>query len=295
MAPSAKLVHLKVAPKGMGLNEFVALEEGYFRDEGIDFEIDQKTFQGTMSSWKGLDYFDRPQDRVYADGENVVQCACLWGTISNASAGMGKIVENCYGVSPWSIFVRPDSKIRTVMDLKDVPIGVGMRAGSHFNVPYRLEKYLPLAHIKTVNVGGFGARLTALLKGEVEASSLLPPQIDMARELGLREIIADEFKTLWWVPANAPREGVRGYLRALDRAERALEADLPNFLRLWQHCVPKEFADRQWDFSRFSRGERFVYQPIQKSEFDEVMQQVERWGLDEHLKNRNFEELVYRA
>ena len=59
-----------------------------------------------------------------------------------------------------------------------------MRAGSHFNVPYRLEKYLPLENIKTVNVGGFGARLTALLNGEVEAASLLPPQIDMAKQLG---------------------------------------------------------------------------------------------------------------
>ena len=32
-------IHLKVAPKGMGINDFVALEEGYFRDEGIDFEL----------------------------------------------------------------------------------------------------------------------------------------------------------------------------------------------------------------------------------------------------------------
>src|SRR5262245_64964064 len=75
-----------------------------------------------------------------------------------------------------------------------------MRAGSHFNVPYRLEKYLPLANIKTVNTGGFGARLKALLDGEVEAASLLPPQIAMAAQLGLRNVIEDTFKTLWWVP-----------------------------------------------------------------------------------------------
>ena len=129
------------------------------------------------------------------------------------------IVPDCYGVSPWSIFVRPPSKIRKPEELRDVPIAVGMRAGSHFNVPYRLEKYVPLQHIKTVNVGGFGARLQALLHDEVEAASLLPPQIDMAKQLGLREIIADEFKTLWWAPPAAPEAGVRGYLRALDRAE----------------------------------------------------------------------------
>ena len=97
---------------------------------------------------------------------------------------MGKFVPEAYGDSPWAIFVRPDSKIREPKDLKDVPVSVGMRAGSHFNVPYRLEKYLPLENIKTVNTGGFGARLKALLDGEVEAASFLPPQIAMAEQLG---------------------------------------------------------------------------------------------------------------
>jgi hypothetical protein len=133
-----------------------------------------------------------------------------------------------------------------------------------------------------------------LLAGEVEAASLLPPQIDMARQLGLREIIADEFKTLWWVPESLPDGTVRAYLRGLDRAERALETNLEKYLPLWKQCIPPEFQDRGWDYSRFTRGERFVYQPITQKEFDEVLQQVERWGLDEYLKDRSFENLVYR-
>jgi len=56
--------------------------------------------------------------------------------------------------------------------------------------------HLIAAPIKTVNTGGFGARLRALLDGEVEAASLLPPQIAMAEQLGLRKIIEDRFKTL---------------------------------------------------------------------------------------------------
>ncbi|HEY7334363.1 MAG TPA: hypothetical protein VH639_05735 [Bryobacteraceae bacterium] len=291
MTPAQNLLSIKVAPKGMGLNDFVAYERGFFTEEGIEVEFDSKTFRGTQSSWKGMDYFERPQDK--AAGEEVIQCACLWGTISNASAGMGRIVAECHGVSPWAIFVRPDSKIQSPEDLKDVPVAVGMRAGSHFNVPYRLEKYLPLEHIKTVNIGGFGARLQALLDGEVEAASLLPPQIDMAKQLGLREIIADEFKTLWWAPETTPEAGLRGYLRGLDRAEKALESDLPSHLPLWKHCIPPEFQDRQWDFSRFSRGERFIYRPIRRDEFDAVLAQVERWGLDEYLKDRSFDNLIY--
>ena len=107
-----------VAPKGMGLNDFVAMQEGFFAAEGLEVEFDWKTFKGTQSSWKNLDYFQRPQDQVYAEKRPVIQGACAWGTVCNAGAGMGKFVPDCYGVSPWGIFVRPDSKIQKPEDLK---------------------------------------------------------------------------------------------------------------------------------------------------------------------------------
>jgi len=291
----AKELHrVKIAPKGMGLNDFVAMQEGFFATEGFDVDFDWKTFRGTQSSWKDLNYFQRPQDRPYTeDKAEVIQGACVWGSICNASAGMGRFVADAYGVSPWAIFVRPDSHIHQPRDLKDVAIAVGMRAGSHFNVPYRLEKYLPLENIKTVNTGGFGARLKALLDGEVEAASLLPPQIAMAEQLGLRKIIEDTFHTLWWVPEGSPPEIVTGYLRALDRAEKAMDTDLEKYLPLWKLAVPAEFENTcPWDFTRFGRGERFVYETIPQSEFDEVMDQVKRWGLDQYLKDRSFENLA---
>jgi NitT/TauT family transport system substrate-binding protein len=285
---------VKVAPKGMGLNDFVAKEEGFFAAAGLEVEFDWQTFRGTQSSWKDLQYFDRPQDKPYEKGDaEVIQGACVWGSICNASAGMGRFVADAYGVSPWAIFVRPESKIRKPEDLRDVPVAVGMRAGSHFNVPFRLEKYMPLENIKTVNVGGFGARLSALLSGEVEAASLLPPQIAMAEELGLRKIMEDTFHTVWWVPANAPAAVVTGYLNGLEQAERALDANLARYLPLWRLAVPAEFADRTWDYSRFGRGERFVRQPIRKGEFDEVFAQVERWGLDQFAKERRFDAIAY--
>ena len=292
-----QLIPVRVAPTGMGLNDFVAMQEGFFAAEGLDVTFDWKTFRGTQSSWKELDYFQRPQDRPYTEDEqDVVQGACLWGTICNASAGMGRAVIEGYGESPWAIFVRPDSAIRKPQDLRNVPVAVGMRAGSHFNVPYRLEKYLPLDEIKTVNTGGFGARLKALLDGEVEAASLLPPQIAMAEQLGLRKIIEDTFKTVWWVPANSPPQVVHGYMRALNRAEAAFEANLAKYLPLWKLAVPAEFENfHPWDFSKFGRGERFVNKPLPNEEFDHVFSQVERWGLDQYLKDRNPATLSYSA
>ena len=293
MASTRKSV--TVAPKGMGLNDFVAQQEGFFAAEGLDVTLDWNVFRGTQSSWKEFNYFSRPQDTPYTEGCDVIQGASAWGNICNASAGLGRFVPDAYGDSPWAIFVRPDSKIRTPQDLKDVPVAVGLRAGSHFNVPYRLEKYLPLENIKIVNTGGFGARLQALLEGEVDAASLLPPQIAMAEQLGLRKIIEDRFHTLWWVPESADPETVGAYLRALDRAEKAMDADLKRYLPLWDLAVPQEFKNRTWDYSKFGRGERFVYKQIPRTEFDEVMDQVKRWGLDQHLKERSFDNLVTNA
>jgi hypothetical protein len=95
---ATKLRSVKIAPKGMGLNDFVALQEGYFAAEGLDVEFDWKTFRGTQSSWKEFDYFQRPQDKPYTESkEDVIQGACVWGTICNASAGMGKVVADAYG------------------------------------------------------------------------------------------------------------------------------------------------------------------------------------------------------
>src|SRR5262249_62025949 len=101
------------------------------------------------------------------------------------------------GGARWRIAGRPAPPIRRPGAGANGRTGVGRGAGSHFTVPYRREQYLPLEQIKPLNVGGFGARLTALLEGEVEAASLLDPQISMADQLGLRPIIANTFKTRW--------------------------------------------------------------------------------------------------
>jgi hypothetical protein len=87
---------------------------------------------------------------------------------------------------------------------------------------------------------------------------------------------------------------VTGYLRALDRAEKAMDADLGKYLPLWKLAVPADFETyRPWDFSKFGRGERFVYQALPRSEFDDTLDQVKRWGLDNFLKERSFDTLSY--
>ena len=285
---------LKIAPTGMRLHEWIALERGYFQAHGIEPIVRWDIVSGIMSSWQGKAYKERPQDMPFVGTSEAVDVInhCAWGSVCNAGAGLGKFVPDAYGVARWAIYVRSDSAIRRPEDLAEVPIAVGMRAGSHFNVPYRLEAYMPLEQIKTINVGGFGARLTALLDGDVEATSLLDPQISMADQLGLRRVIGNTFKTLWVVPAAADRSTLDAYFHVLQQAEADLSDDPASCLPLWRYSIPAEFKDQVWDFARFDVGERFTYAPLQREEFDELLRAAERWGLDDQMESRAFDELT---
>jgi NitT/TauT family transport system substrate-binding protein len=288
------LTRLAIAPTGMRLHEWIAIERGYFQQHGIDPQVRWDVLAGIQSSWKGIDYRERPQDRPFVGESAPVDVInhCAWGSVCNAGAGLGRFVPDAYGVARWAIYVRPDSRIQGPEDLSDVPIAVGMRAGSHFNVPYRLEPYLPLERIKTVNIGGFGARLQALLDGEVEATSLLDPQISMADQLGLRRVMFNTFKTLWVVPADANRATLDAYFQSLAQADADLDTDPASCLPLWQHSIPAEFKSHPWDYSRFDVGERFFYQSLPRSEFDEILAQSERWGLADQMQQKSFEQLA---
>jgi NitT/TauT family transport system substrate-binding protein len=288
------LKQLQIAPTGMRLHEWIALERGYFQDAGIEPLVRWDVLRGIQSSWKGVEYRERPQDKPFVGEAEPVDIInhCAWGSVCNAGAGLGKFVADAYGVARWAIYVRADSRIQRPEDLADVPIAVGMRAGSHFNVPYRLEPFLPLARIQTVNIGGFGARLQALLDGEVEASSLLDPQISMADQLGLRRILFDTFKTLWVVPTGFDQRSLDSYFSVLERADADLDRDPQSCLPLWRFSIPPEFESHTWDFSRFDAGERFVRQPLARAEFDEILREAERWGLDDQMQSKAYESLV---
>lgn len=117
----------------------------------------------------------------------------------NAGAGMGRLVPDLYTVGRYALFTRPGSRVQRLADLRDIPVGIGEMAGSHFTTLQVLEQVLPKAHIRTVHAGGPGQRLLALLWGEIEAAMLLDPEIAIAEAKGLRELARGEFLITFWV------------------------------------------------------------------------------------------------
>jgi hypothetical protein len=288
------LRQLKLYPTGMRLHEWIALEGNYWADEGIEAEYLWDTIRAGYS-YKAEAYKSRPQDQPMLRNEGALTNACAWGSVANAAAGMGKFSAGAYGIARNAIFVPADSPINTPQDLAGVPIGVGLRAGSHFSAPLCLEKYLPIEQINCVNVGGFGTRLQVILNGEMPAANLLDPQISMAEQLGLKKIIEGSFNTLWWTPPDMDPALLGAYFRVLDRAEQDLKRDATRYLHLWRYSIPAEFADREWDSSKFNEGEHFVHQPFPMDKYHELIAQMERWGLDDVMEDKTFEHLVLAA
>ena len=74
-------------------------------------------------------------------------------------------MPDLYSVGRYALFVGPDSTIERLYELRDVPVGIGQMASSHFTTLKTLGEVLPKEHIKTVHTGGPGQRLTALQEG----------------------------------------------------------------------------------------------------------------------------------
>jgi hypothetical protein len=114
----------------------------------------------------------------------------------------------------------------------------------------------------------------------------------MADQLGLRRVLGNTFKVLWQRPSHVDPLTFGAYFKVLQRADADLDRDPASCLPLWRYSIPAEFKDYEWDFVSFDVGERFFYEPLPRAEFDQILQDVERWGLDDHMELKVYEDLA---
>jgi hypothetical protein len=281
---------LKIIPHFMRLHEWIALEEQYYQAEGLEPELLPEVMH-QVSGHRGEAYKERPQDRPFIDALSVVNSACHWGSICNAGAGMGRFVPDLYGVARFGIYLRPGSTRQRLTDLRGVPVGVGLMAGSHFTTLQTLERVLPRAQIVVKNFGGPGRRLQGLLAGELEAATLLDPEIPIAELRGLQKVAMGEFKTLFWVHEQVAPAVLSAYCRVLRRADEALRADPGIYLPLWARNVPPELRG-DYDYRAFGLGELLFFDPYSPQEFEDALAFAEGWNLAQHIQNRDYGHLI---
>ena len=289
--PSDGLTPINVVPHFSRLHEWIALEEGYFQDEGLEPHMFTDDMMHSVSSHHGDEYGKRPQDLPFVEGQEVANSACEWGSACNAGAGMGRVVPDLYSVGRYAIFVRPGSEIERLYELRDVAVGIGQMAGSHFTTLKTLGEVLPKEHIKTVHTGGPGERLVALLDEEVEAANLLDPEIPIAEAKGLRKLAQGEFVITFWVSPTIAQDTLAKFFRALRLAEEALEQNTDRYLHLWERNIPPAF-EGDHDYASFGRGEKLIFEPYSLEMFEDAMQFARAWDLHEHVRESNYDRLV---
>src|SRR6266849_9797228 len=190
----------------------VAVEQGFFADEGLDVRYHEDNPQGVEGRVK--DFTRRWKETQLQQGAIEVYPVCEWGAIERVQRlGKGKIIGLDTTVRTGAIMVRADSRIATLQQLRNVPIAVTWHAGTFYAAIEVLEAAgVPFDEIKLVHAND---RLDALLSGQTEAAALMEPLVSRATEAGCRNI-AD----LRWRGGIVAGEGVDE--ETADKVRRAL-------------------------------------------------------------------------
>jgi ABC-type nitrate/sulfonate/bicarbonate transport system substrate-binding protein len=251
------------------LQEWVAEEKGYFRDEGLDYE-----FRDNYGPGDAAQKHTTP-DKVgaYQTFEQGRSCdvsgACHWTVNVAASTGHGKLYADAYSVSPAAVFVPPESDVRDPADLRGVTISVGHQSGSHYATIQALEQYMPLDDIQLSFADGLlFRRMELAIDRKIPAVSLFSGPYYFLEQLGFRKVIDTTFMMATMVTGSPDPEDIRKFFRALRRAQR----DIDLRPELYTHYYKAEFPERfhaRMDTRRWGPGERIVFEPYTKEAFEE--------------------------
>lgn len=255
------------------LQEWVAEEKDYFRQEGLDYEFRELV---RATGGKIHDKGDKVGafQSLEAGRKANVSCACHWTVNVAASKGHGRMYTDVYSVAPAGIFVQPDSNIRTPADLAGVPISVGFQSGSHYATVQALEPYLKPEQMNLSYAQGMlFKRMEELIDGKAPAVSLFSGPYYFAEQLGFRKVIDTTFMIASMINGDPDPEDLRKFFRALRRAQR----DIDLRPELYTHYYKNEFPDRfhsRMDTRRWGPGERLVFEPYTKEVYEESFEWI---------------------
>lgn len=259
----------------MRLHEWVAEENGYFADEGLDYAFNEQ-----LNSKVGKE--NNPGDKfgAYQTFERGRSCdvssACHWTVNMAAGAGHGLLYAEAYSVAPCGIYVAPDSDIRRPEDLAGVPISVGYQSGSHYSTIEALDMFLEPDQIELSFADGLlFSRMEMLIDGDVPAVNVFSGPMYFLEQLGYRKIVDTSFMMTAMVDEQADMEDVRKYYKALRRAQSDIDLHAHKYTRFYQNEFPERFHD-QMDTRLFGPGERIVFEPYS----NEIYADTQKWIME---------------
>jgi NitT/TauT family transport system substrate-binding protein len=265
------------------LQEWVAEEKGYFKDEGLDYEFLVKPIATWSSDVESTESAPAEVQRgafeSIEDGRGCdLSLACHWTVNMAASAGHGKMYTKAYSVTPSGIYVASESSIKTPGDLAQVPVTVGYHSGSHFSTLQNLEKFLDRDEIKLHFAGLLLDRLALLVDRRVPAASLFGAPAYVVEQLAFRKVVDTTFMVGHLVSGDANVKDVDRYFKALRRAQQDIDMEP----EIYKHYFLKELPERYHgmvDIRAFGPGERLVFEPYPREIFERTRKWIESWNL----------------
>ena len=200
----------------------VAVEQGFFAEEGLDVVYHEDNPKGTEGRVK--DFTNRWKETQLQQGALEVYPVCEWGAIERVQRlGKGKIIGLDATVRTGAIMVRKDSPVESLADLRNVPIAVTWHAGTFYAAIEVMEAAgIPFAEIKLEHAAD---RLEALLSGRNEAAALMEPLVSRAIAAGCRKIADLRWRGGIVAGQDIDAETAEKLRRALNRAIAWLRED----------------------------------------------------------------------
>ena len=275
------------------LQEWVAEEKGYFKDEGLDYE-----FRELIQSSAGAHHYKGDKVGAFQSFEkgrsSDVSCACHWTVGVAASTGHGKLYPDAYSVAPAGVFVPADSPVKRPEDLAGVPISVGYQSGSHYSTVQALEAYMPAERINlSFGDGMLFKRMELLVDGKAPASALFSGPYYFAEQLGFRKIIDTSFMITTMISGKPEPEDLRKFFRALKRAQRDIDLRPDRYTHYYRNEFPVRYHATM-DTRSWGPGERIVFEPYTKEVFDETFRWIAEHGIfaDSGMGSGRYEDAV---
>jgi len=280
------MAKFRIQPHGR-LQEWVAEENGYFAEEGLDYKFvasyaTSVTWSGSVGSTESAP--TEVKQGAYEDmGEGrtcEVSSACHWAVSMASTTQHGHMWGHAYSVTPSAIFVPPESRIRRPEDLASVQVGVGYHSGSHFSALQALEPVLPPDQIAFHFLGLPQDRLAALLDRQAEAANVFGIPYYVLEQQGFRKVLDTSFMIGFMFGDDAEVPQLEQYFRALQRAQRDIDLELERY----RHHYLKELQPRYHDMvdvRAFGPGERLVVEPYTREMYEKTHRWMQRWNLFE--------------
>lgn len=262
---------------------FVARDEGYFAEEGLDVELVRKGQRDAVikpvedhhliSSFTSRSNFEAGDASLYR--------ACEWGQIRRSydSQAGGQVVSKRAAVGSQAIYVRPDDPANHPQDLANRTVAVNFHHGSHYIGIQTLEGFLNKDEINVVHVGGPRERFEALRDGKVDAAAVMEPWITVAEKLGYK-LIAEAFYVGAEIasPDLAP-ETFTAIQRAVVKAVHKINEDPKPYLHYLIADVPEDIV--HLDPTDFRRDRLRYTEPTEypAAEFQRTYDWMVAWDL----------------